>query len=144
MSVYTVVKRVMILEPTVQNTLLHQKGHLNLTYTESTVEVCYAWIGEWISIWLCGKFRCTHTSNFVTSAPNKSKKPHWSLTRVSDSPEQPIKKHFRGKIPKISSALGGISLNLVLILMILKKSKAVLIAFPLTHWWWNMLWLCGR
>lgn len=63
----------------------------------------------------------------------KSKKLHSSLTRVSDTSEQSIRKHFRGKIPKISSALGGISLNLVLILMILRKSKAVLIAFPLTH-----------
>lgn len=73
--------------------------------------------------------------NFVISAPNKytviqKKKLHSSPIRVFDTSEQSIREHFRGKIPQIFRALGGISLNLVLILMILRKSKAVLIASP--------------
>lgn len=86
-----------------------------------------------VSISSCGKFGST--SNFVTSATNKYTEiqKHSSLTRVPDASEQTIRKHFKGKIPEIFSALGRISLNLVLILMILRKSKAVLIAFLLTH-----------
>lgn len=68
---------------------------------------------------------------YHSSALNKYteiQKLHSSPTRLCDTSERPIRKHFRRIILEISAALEGISLNLVLILVILKKSKAVLIA----------------
>lgn len=79
-----------------------------------------------IFIVLYEKFRSTHTSHFVSSAIINPQ------TRVSDTSEQPIRTHLRGKILDLLCS-GGISLNRVLILEILRKSKAVLIAFPLTR-----------